>query len=214
MPGWLKFDKTVLKFFGYFKEAVNESNDENFRIRQCTLMFYLEDDSVEVLEPRIENSGMPQGAFVKRHRMKKRDGSAYTPSDFMVEKEVEIYSRVFKIIACDAATRQYFSREFGVQLQPDTACPEDPYNAKRKLMGTSARGIPLSPRGGSNGRAAGVGMGIGGGGELFYGKKNNPMKRFMEASLGNSTSARTGVDLSGGRGQFQNNAVREHIDCE
>ena len=59
-PAWVAFDRKVLRFNCFFKEAVNESRLENFRIRNCVLYYYLEDDSMHVSEPKIENSGIPQ----------------------------------------------------------------------------------------------------------------------------------------------------------
>ena len=34
---------------------------EYYRIRPVDIYYYLEDDSIAVMEPRVENSGMPQG---------------------------------------------------------------------------------------------------------------------------------------------------------
>ncbi len=50
----------VLRFYGYFKESVVESNIENHRVRKVILYYYLEDDSMHVAEPRQDNSGIPQ----------------------------------------------------------------------------------------------------------------------------------------------------------
>ena len=63
------------RFEGYFKEPVHESPTENFRIRNIRLLYYLDDDSMQVSEPKEENSGIPQGVFIKRHRVPK-PGSA------------------------------------------------------------------------------------------------------------------------------------------
>jgi len=51
----------VLKFNAYFKQTVHESPDEYFRVRPVEIFYYLEDDSISVVEPHVENSGMPQG---------------------------------------------------------------------------------------------------------------------------------------------------------
>jgi hypothetical protein len=57
---------------------VHESANENFRVRNVRVLYYLEDDSMQVSEPKEENSGIPQGVFIKRHRVPKpdSDGSA------------------------------------------------------------------------------------------------------------------------------------------
>jgi hypothetical protein len=56
----------VLRFYGYFKESVVESRLENHRIRKLIIYYYLEDRSIQIVEPKMVNSGSPQGAFLKR----------------------------------------------------------------------------------------------------------------------------------------------------
>lgn len=51
----------VLRFYAYFQEAVHEKREEQYRIRRSIILFYLEDDTIQVNEPRMENSGIPQG---------------------------------------------------------------------------------------------------------------------------------------------------------
>ena len=50
-----------MRFYAYFQEAVHEKAEEQYRIRHCIILFYLEDDTIQVNEPRQENSGIPQG---------------------------------------------------------------------------------------------------------------------------------------------------------
>lgn len=56
----------MLRFYGYFKEAVEESRLENYRIKKIMIYYYLEDKSIMIIEPKQVNSGMPQGGFLKR----------------------------------------------------------------------------------------------------------------------------------------------------
>lgn len=56
-PNWVEYDRKVLRFYMYFKEAVTESDVENFRVRKCVLYFYLTDGTVHIAEPKVENSG-------------------------------------------------------------------------------------------------------------------------------------------------------------
>ena len=58
---WIYFQ--VLKFFAYFKETVHESQQEYYRVRPVEIFYYLEDDSISVMEPHVENAGMPQVFF-------------------------------------------------------------------------------------------------------------------------------------------------------
>ena len=61
LPAWVAFDRQVLCYEAYFQEAVHEKREEQYRIRNCKIYFYLEDDSIQVIEPRLKNSGIPQG---------------------------------------------------------------------------------------------------------------------------------------------------------
>lgn len=51
-PSYVKMDRHVLRFFGFFKESVVESNLESFRVRKLIIYYYLEDDSIELVEPK------------------------------------------------------------------------------------------------------------------------------------------------------------------
>ena len=43
----------VLKFEAYFQEPVVENANENYRIRKCIVFYYLEDDTIHIIEPRV-----------------------------------------------------------------------------------------------------------------------------------------------------------------
>jgi hypothetical protein len=58
-------DKQVLFFKAFMKQTVHESSTERYRVRYFNLYYYLEDDTVAIAEPEIENSGMPHGPFIK-----------------------------------------------------------------------------------------------------------------------------------------------------
>ena len=45
----------MLKFDAYFKQTVHESPQEFYRIRCVSIYYYLEDDSIAVIEPMVEN---------------------------------------------------------------------------------------------------------------------------------------------------------------
>jgi len=51
----------VLRFYGWLKQTVHESPQEHYRVRHVRLYYYLEDDSIEIIEKQIRDSGMPQG---------------------------------------------------------------------------------------------------------------------------------------------------------
>lgn len=48
VPAYVALDRMVLRFFAYFKEAVHESRMENYRVRKVTILYYLEDNTLQV----------------------------------------------------------------------------------------------------------------------------------------------------------------------
>jgi hypothetical protein len=125
-PTFVKLDKQVLRFFGYFKESVVESRLENYRIRKVILYYFLEDRSILITEPKQVNSGTPQGAFLKRQVVVKQDGSdmPFEPRDFRVGLDIGICGRAIRIYDCDAYTREFFDN-CNESQPPAQASPED-----------------------------------------------------------------------------------------
>ncbi|KAL4167103.1 hypothetical protein KRP22_012590 [Phytophthora ramorum] len=167
-PKFIANDKKVLRFEAYFLEAVHESNLENYRVRRCEVLYYLEDDTLQITEPKVENSGILQGNFVKRHRipMPESDDRGnmqfFTMRHLNVGEELTFYGRTFHLISADEFTRHYLLSQ-GVNVAPDEAVPRDPYTVLRQAH--MARETGQDP-------------------DAHYGKKKYPMKDFMEATLG------------------------------
>mmetsp|Transcript_94051 Transcript_94051/g.166575 ORF Transcript_94051/g.166575 Transcript_94051/m.166575 type:complete len:635 (-) Transcript_94051:73-1977(-) len=145
-PAWLKHDKQVLRFYAFFQEAVSERVDENSRYRQCVITYAMEDGSVMITEPRVENSGIPQGQFLKRHRVPKADGSGFIgPGDFKIGEETVIYGRHFHITGIDRFTR-WFYEENGIDLGPDEPVVEGLWEKSYKFTKTAEKGGLAVPR--------------------------------------------------------------------
>eukprot|EP00931_Biecheleriopsis_adriatica_P081804 TRINITY_DN5513_c0_g1_i4.p1 TRINITY_DN5513_c0_g1~~TRINITY_DN5513_c0_g1_i4.p1 ORF type:complete len:629 (-),score=137.74 TRINITY_DN5513_c0_g1_i4:75-1961(-) len=131
-PAWLKHDRQVLKFDAYFQEPVHENPKETFRIRCCTIFFYLEDGTMMVSEPKVENSGIPQGAFIKRHRIPKPGqlgGGFYAFEDLAVGRTISLYSRSFRITGCDEFTRHFYEASLGASMAASEEPPLDAFKA-------------------------------------------------------------------------------------
>jgi hypothetical protein len=164
IPKWMAQDKQVLRFEGYFKEAVTESNAESFRVRKVIFLFYLEDDTLQVNEPKIENSGIPQGAFIKRHLVKTESGDPVKPEDMLPGGNFTIYGRTYHIVDADEHTRSLLTKA-GFNVKPANYYPEDPYGTKRKDFMARETGADSS---------------------VYRGILSNPTKDFVEAQLGNA----------------------------
>ena len=52
---FLSFMFQVLQFDAFFKQTVHESPDEYYRVRLVKIFYYLEDDSIAVVEPTVQN---------------------------------------------------------------------------------------------------------------------------------------------------------------
>uniref|UniRef100_UPI00398EE918 EF-hand domain-containing family member C2 n=1 Tax=Pristiophorus japonicus TaxID=55135 RepID=UPI00398EE918 len=144
-PAWVVFDKQVLCFKAYFQESVRERREEQYRIRKCKIYFYLEDDTIQVVEPEVKNSGITQGTIIHRHRIPlppPNDDQFYTVDHFNICQEIVFYSKTFMIVDCDQFTKN-FLRKMGVKLNPPGCIPDDPYISKREEMDKNMQ--PLRP---------------------------------------------------------------------
>lgn len=125
-PAWLKHDRQVLRFFAVHEEPLAEQN-ESSRLRNYIFYFYLEDGTMMVQEPKVRNSGIPQGTFFKRHRIprpQEMGGGHFTCEDLRVGASLVIYCRTFQLIDCDEFTRDFYQRVLNVTLDPAIELPE------------------------------------------------------------------------------------------
>lgn len=144
-PAWLKHEKQVLRFYGFFQEHVTERPDENCRYRHVSFMYYMEDGTLAMTEPRVENSGIPQGQFLKRHRVPRQDGVGFVgPDDFKCGQGIHLYGRTYHVTGCDRFTR-WFYEENGIEVGEDEPMVEDRWQAQYKFRRTAERGgLPMT----------------------------------------------------------------------
>eukprot|EP00916_Digyalum_oweni_P023680 GHVL01039287.1.p1 GENE.GHVL01039287.1~~GHVL01039287.1.p1 ORF type:complete len:526 (+),score=99.67 GHVL01039287.1:162-1739(+) len=135
VPAAIALDRQVLRFFGFFKEYICNSNVEDFRIHRIVLYYYLEDDTLQVSEPKVVNSGIPQGLIIRRHRFLTDDGHSYmTPEGFRVGTTVTLYAKDFFLTDCDDFTRKWYSDLYQVEQDPSIEIPEDAYDKLREQI--------------------------------------------------------------------------------
>lgn len=118
----------MLRFYGYFKESVVESRLENYRIRKLVIYYYLEDRSIMITEPKENNSGAPQGVFLKRQMVLKQDGSRmpFEPTDFRVGLDLGISGRCIRVTDADQYTREFFNN-IGCPQPESLSTPSDAF---------------------------------------------------------------------------------------
>ncbi|EGR27327.1 flagellar microtugule protofilament ribbon protein, putative [Ichthyophthirius multifiliis] len=128
-------NRQVLKFMAYFQESVVENPNENYRIRKCAIYFYLSDGTMHINEPRVSNSGIQQGVFVKRQKIPKQLNSTesyYQWEDLNLGINLNFFERVFRIFDCDAFTREFYDY-MGVTLNEPESMPKDCFEVQRQL---------------------------------------------------------------------------------
>lgn len=133
VPGWLAYDKQVLCFQAYFTEDYHPEDGGRARIRNCKVLFYLEDDTIQINEKAQENSGIPQGTMIRRHRIPKpapNDETFYGVQDLNVGQEVTFYGRHFQLTGCDDFTRQFLTKS-GMEVPPSEEVAQDLYLTQR-----------------------------------------------------------------------------------
>ncbi|XP_046604333.1 EF-hand domain-containing family member C2-like [Neodiprion virginianus] len=134
LPPWLAFDNQRLMFKAYFQETVQE-RWQSFQIRVVIISFFLEDGTIKISEPAVDNSGLEQGVLVRRQRIPMPDPVRYRYYDIIdlnIGKEPEFFSRVYKIVDCDKFTRIFLNR-CGIPVPDPIDIPSDPYNERRKV---------------------------------------------------------------------------------
>lgn len=104
-------NKATLQFTGYFEEPVEQSRLETRRTRHLDIRLYLEDNSLEIIEPKQRNSGMVQGIFLKRKCLHKPSTTQFfTAYDFRIQEVTEILGKKIHITGCDAFTRDFYCK--------------------------------------------------------------------------------------------------------
>jgi hypothetical protein len=125
------------------KEAVHDSSLEDYRVRRLVLKLFLEDGTMQIIEPPSTNSGMPHGPFVNRHQFLKDDGNVLEFRDIKCGMNLNVYSRVIRITAMDDYTKAFYkSHALDTGIEEDI--PEDAFAVKtRKDIEDLHRPLPL-----------------------------------------------------------------------
>ncbi|XP_053736475.1 EF-hand domain-containing protein 1-like [Synchiropus splendidus] len=123
VPAHVALDKKVLRFFAYFQEDVLYASQVENRLRNVVMYYFLEDDSISIFEPTVENSGIPQGKRLKRQRVPKNDsGDHYLWKDLNIGMDLDVYGVKYHITQCDSFTKIFLESE-GILLNDPEPMP-------------------------------------------------------------------------------------------
>ncbi|KAF8065932.1 efhc2 [Scenedesmus sp. PABB004] len=176
LPKWVEQNGQVLRFFGYFEEAVPESRAETHRVRRVVVLYYLADDTLQArarartelsahsavelsarAAPRALRGPRSCGVLVRRHQVERAGGGGLiAPPDLAVGGEVSLYGLTFRLLDADAFTRAWYADKLDVALGPAGTYPADPVEQYREQFGLSSTPV----------------------------KKGNDLATFVEARLG------------------------------
>lgn len=129
------------KFLAYFTETIPENLNEGSRARKVEISFYLEDNTIEIVEPRERNSGLVQGKVLKRHQIAKsrsNPSEIYSLYDFYAGAVLSIYERDYTVIDCDSWTKRYLE-ELGVTFGEPLPLPSNYFDPKSRGSGRNSR---------------------------------------------------------------------------
>eukprot|EP01038_Epipyxis_sp_PR26KG_P005136 gene5136-7153_t len=144
LPAFVTNTSKVFTFLGLFSEKLQ--NSEGYDTRKVEIRVFLEDNSIEIREPKVENSGTWQGKFLKRHQIVKPSNQNdqggprlyYTLEDFYAGAQLDIYNRVYTILDCDRAAKDYFY-DLGLSFGEPLELPASVYDpSKRSSMSRSS----------------------------------------------------------------------------
>ncbi len=88
----------------YFFFSLQEAD----KSRQFIIQIHLEDDTFQIREPPVRNSGHKGGIFLARCKLESHDGTKpLEPQDVFIGATVSILSHKFDVLDCDQYTFKY-----------------------------------------------------------------------------------------------------------
>lgn len=123
-----------LQFAALWDDRASISGD----LRHCAVRYFLENDTIEIIEVRPDNAGREGGnKLLCRQRVAKNEAGEIPlhaaaqntfgiilkenymePTDFILGANVRIHKRDYFVYDADSFTRQYLKKTFGVELPP------------------------------------------------------------------------------------------------
>lgn len=71
------------------------------KTRTFVISYFLADNSMQIFEPPVRNSGIVSGKFLERQEVKKADGSLYKCTDLFVGARIIVFRRCFLLVEAD-----------------------------------------------------------------------------------------------------------------
>lgn len=134
LPAHVAFDKKVMAFDAYIQQPFPDSTSGEQCVRYVKIYYYIEDDTISVLEPEVPNSGLLQGKMLKRQRVPKNtNGDNYVATDLNLGQTVTFYGTAYRITDCNEWSKNYLQSK-GVVLNAPEVAPRDTYLQSRQAI--------------------------------------------------------------------------------
>uniref|UniRef100_A0A5K3FLV1 EF-hand domain-containing protein 1 n=1 Tax=Mesocestoides corti TaxID=53468 RepID=A0A5K3FLV1_MESCO len=145
-----ELDRQVLRFYAVWDDRKELFGD----LRRCSILYFLNDDTMEVREHHLRNDGRdPCSLLIRRHRFPKdRDDvpvtfpsvcleissseikEYYSPKDLRIGESIVIYGRAFLLYDCDSFTKAWYYQNFGLtDFKPIDVEPVKPEPQKMEI---------------------------------------------------------------------------------
>lgn len=122
VPEYVTMDKQVARFYAHFfmdrnwdrEGPLGEPELEREMCRLVTIQYYLYDNEIQILEPKVVNAGMPHGTFFRKGPLVLESGKRLELTDLVVGGSLRMLGQEFFITDADDFTRSYFRYELFV----------------------------------------------------------------------------------------------------
>jgi hypothetical protein len=109
---------------GYRLTLLGNPSIETVIGRRLTVLYYISDDTMEIIEEKTQNTGFQGGNFFKRGKLAKPNGKPVALRDLAVGNSLQCLGVTLYITDADPFTREYFRRELKVMLGPALPRPD------------------------------------------------------------------------------------------
>jgi hypothetical protein len=130
VPKYILAEKKVLRFYGYFEQGrkwdegdLGKPSIEAVSVRFLVIHYYI-DETVEIVEHTVENSGLAQGRFYKKDFLLKDNGGFLKAEDLYVGNTVSLLGQKILIYDADEATRNYYAKHENIVFPPALEVPK------------------------------------------------------------------------------------------
>lgn len=117
IPHYAVYGNKCLTFRAYYKQYLPLSPNEDFLVHYVNIHYFLEDDTITVIEPKIPNSGFLEGRIIRRRRIEKPNSYKFWHwKDLNIDMDINLQGIIFHTFSCDRFTKEFMRSQGILQL--------------------------------------------------------------------------------------------------